>query len=84
MAYALISFRSQLSPTQMSVLTWLPEPVRVVPQAHTKHVFPDLVALAHSPRPEHDEVALVHASSVVWHVEMESMGDCGGGRGKGA
>jgi hypothetical protein len=79
-----MSLRSQLSPTQRSVDTLFPVPVVVVPQLHTKHVRPDLVAEAHSPRPEHDEVELVHASRVAWHVEMEPMGDCGGGRGKGA
>ena len=78
-----MSFRSQLSPTHISVFVWAPSPVRVLLQLHTKHVRPDFVASTHWPLPEQESVVSSHASCVVKQVEIELMGCWGSGRLEG-
>ncbi len=77
-SYPLTSLRSQLSPTQYSVLVFEPSPVLVAPHVQTKQVLPALVACTHCPRPEHESVLSLHASSDVKQVETDPMGSCGG------
>ena len=77
--YALISFRSQLSPTHISVFLEAPLPVYVTPQLQTKHVRPDFVASTHWPRLEQDFVAFLQASCVMKQVEIEPIGCWGRG-----
>ena len=62
----------------------LPSSSAVTSHAQTKHVRPALLALEHVPRPEHEFVPSLQASSVSKHVDTPPIGSCGDGTGGGS
>ena len=79
--HMLMSFRSHLSPSQVS---FFPRSLTVVLHEHAKHIDPALRAHTQAPWPLHVSVELMHSSAVVKHVDAMSMGGCGSGDGTGA